>query len=132
MAVEAIEHFGILQQITAQVYSLTRNVRQNAARYIVRANAGVNPVALGVEMKEDATAFKVRLQQLTDIASRNQAVVQAALAIIGMTLGEANTLKNALVASANHVLAATLTTQQQCIDEANAILASVPNYEGLF
>lgn len=127
-----LEQFGVLLHLTAQTFCLVRNVRQNAARYIVRANAGVNPVALGTEMKEDATAFKVRLQQVTDIATRNQTLVQNALGIIGVTLAQANTLKTTLTDSADHVLAATLTSQQACIDEANAILAAVPDYDGLF
>ncbi len=127
-----LEEFGVLNQITAQTFRLVRNLRNNANGYITRANAGANPVALGTEMKADASAFKVRLQQLTDIATRNQTLVSNALGFLGITLVQANTLKTNLVAICDHVLAATLTTAQQAIDEANAILASAPNYDGLW
>ncbi len=127
-----LEEFGVLLQIQDQTYRLIRNMRNNANGYIARANAGVNPTALGVEMKADATAFKVRLQQLTDIATRNQTLVSNALGFLGITLSQANTLKTNLIATCDHVLAATLTTKQQDIDEATAILASAPNYDGLW
>lgn len=128
----SLEEFGVLLQISAQTFRLVRNYRNNATGYSTRASGGANPVPLGVEMKADATAFKVRLQQLTDIATRNQSLVSGALGILGITLASANTLKNSLVAVCDHVLAATLTTTQQCIDEANFILANTPNYDGLW
>lgn len=127
-----LEQFGVLLQITDQTFRLVRNVRGNATAYIARANAGADPVTLGAEMKVDADRFLERLDTLTQIALRNQTMVQNALGIIGVTLAQANTLKNGLVATMNHVKAATLTTAQQCIDEATFVLGDVPNYEGLF
>lgn len=127
-----IEQFGVLCQINDQIFRLARNMRTNASQYIGAANANVDPVAIGIGMKTDASEFLRRLQQLTDIAVRNQTLVQNALGIIGVTLAQANTVKNNLAAVANHVLAATLTTKQQCIDESNAILTSADAFDGLF
>ena len=127
-----LEEFGVLLQIQSQTFRLVRNMRNNSAGYITRANAGMNPVTLGTEMKADATAFKVRFQQLTDIAARNQTTVSNALGFLGITLGAANTLKTNLMAICDHVLAATLTTAPQCIAEANQILTDAPNYDGLW
>lgn len=128
----SLEQFNVLLQINAQVVSLARNMRANANDYIRRANINLNPVALGVEMKADADAFLVRLAQVTAAASRNLPIVTAALALANDTPASVNADKNAMVASANHVKAATLTTKQQCLDEAAAIIAAIPNYEGLF
>lgn len=128
----SLEEFGVLLQITAQTFRLVRNLRNNASGYSARASSGANPVSLGVEMKADATAFKVRLQQLTDIAVRNQTLVSNAIGILGITLAQANALKNSLVSVCDHVLASTLTTPQQCIDESAFILANTPNYDGLW
>lgn len=132
-----LEEFGVLFQMTAQTFRLVRNMRNNANGYQTRAAGGMDPVKLGLEMKADATAFKVRLQQLTDIAARNQGLIVNALAFLSavgsiVTLANANTLKNNLVAVCDHVLAAILTTAQQCTDEAALILANTPNYDGLW
>jgi hypothetical protein len=127
-----LEEFGVLLQLQDQSFRLVRNLRANAADYIVQANAGTNPVALGATMKGDADRFLERLATVTAVVSRNQTAVQNALAIIGVTLAQANTLKTTLINECNHVKAATLTTAAQCITEANHILATVPNYEGLF
>lgn len=126
-----LEEFGLLLEINDQLRRLVRNMRANAADYIVKANAGSNPAALGVTMKADADRFLARLDTLTQAAIRNQTLVQNALAIIGVTLAQANTLKTTLVNECNHVKNATLTTAQQCIDEANHVLATAPSYDGL-
>jgi len=127
-----LEQFGVLLQLTDQTFRLVRNLRSNASGYLTQANADADPVALGVLMKADADRFLERLDTVTQIATRNQTLVTNALGIIGVTLAQANTLKTGLVATANHVKAATLTTKQQCIDEANFILSDAPNYDGLF
>jgi hypothetical protein len=127
-----LEQFGVLLQATDQTFRLVRNLRANATDYQRRANAEADPVALGLLMKADADRFLDRLATLTDIAVRNQTLVQNALGIIGVTLAQANTLKTGLIATANHVKAATLTTKQQILDEATFILGDVPNYDGLF
>lgn len=131
MAIEGLYHRGLLTHLISETFSLIRNWRHEADRFIVLA-ATVDPVALGVKMKVATTAFKVRLQRVTDLVTRNQAVVQTALALEGVTLAQANTLKTTLIAAADHTLAATLTTEQQVIDEANAILAALPDWDGIF
>jgi len=127
-----LEQFGILIQITDQTFRLVRNMRANANDYIRAANADMSPAAIGVTMKGDSDRFLERLDTLTQIAARNQTMVTNALAIVGVTIAQANTLKNSLVSTANHVKAATLTTKQQVLDEANFILTDTPGYEGLF
>jgi hypothetical protein len=127
-----LEEFGVLLQLQDQSFRLVRNMRANAADYIAKANAGLDPVTLGTAMKGDADRFLERLATVTQVVARNQTAVQNALGIIGVTLAQANTLKTTLIGECNHVKAATLTTAVQCIAEANHILATVPNYEGLF
>jgi hypothetical protein len=127
-----LEQFGVLLQLTDQTFRLVRNLRANATDYLRLANLDANPVALGVTMKADADRFLARLATVSDIAVRNQTLVQNALGIIGVTLAQANTLKTGLIATADHVKAATLTTKQQVLDEATFILADAPNYDGLF
>lgn len=134
-----LEEFGVLLQINDQAYRLVRNMRQNAASYTTAANridggtSGTFTLArLAQGMKGDGAQFVTRLQTITDVAARNQAVVQNALAIIGVTLAEANNTKNALVAVAVHLRDATLSTTQACRDEATFILANTPTYEGLY
>lgn len=127
-----LEQFGVLLQINDQITRLARNMRANASDYIVKANAGFDPVILGQVMKADANQFIIRLQTLTDIATRNLALVQSALGIIGVTVAQANAIKTTLADTAAHVIAATLTAKQQCIDEANAILSTASNFDGLY
>lgn len=130
------EEVGVSFELNSESFRLVRNMRRNASAYLQRVTAPARPQdapgPLGVEMKEDATAFKVRLQRITDLVARNQALVQNALAVFGQTLAQANALKTQLTDTANHVLAATLTTPQQISDEANFILANTPSYDGMF
>lgn len=127
-----LEEFGLLLEINDQTRRLVRNMRANAADYIVKANADMNPVVLGATMKADADRFLARLDTVTTAASRNLVLVTAALAIIGVTVIQANALKTTLIGECNHVKNATLSTKQQVIDEANHILSTVPSYDGLF
>lgn len=127
-----LEQFGVLLQLTDQTFRLVRNYRANVAGYTASANTNTDPVVLGILMKADADAFLARLDTMTQIAARNSAVVTAALGILGLTLAQANTLKTALIATCNHVKAATLITKQNCLDEAALILGDLPNYDGLF
>lgn len=127
-----LEQFGVLLQLTDQTYRLVRNMRDNASAYITAANAGTDVTQLATVMQADADRFLERLAQLTSIAQRNSTLVTAALGILNLTLSDAATLKNSLVAIANHVKAATLDTAQACIDEAQHILDNAPDYDGLF
>ena len=134
-----LEQFGILQQISDQTFRLVRNMRQNANGYITlagRIDAGTagdwTAKKLGDTMRADHVQFRRRLDSLTAIASRNQATVRDALAIIGETLANAAALKNSLVSVTDHVQSATLNTTTQCVNEANFILTNAPDYDGLF
>jgi hypothetical protein len=134
-----LEQFGVLCQISDQTYRLVRNMRANANDYIALASKidggtapGWDAGKLAAVMRADANQFASRLGQLTSIAQRNQALVQSALGIIGVTLAQATTLRDSLLAIANHVIAATLVTTSDCVAEANNILASAPTYDGLF
>lgn len=125
------EEFGFATHINDQVYRLVRNMRTNAKSYITMANSGIDPVKVGSVMKADADRFLERLATLTSAQARNQGAVARALASIGATVQELNTLKTSLINECTHVKSAALTTAQQCIDEANHILSIVPDFEGL-
>jgi len=135
-----LEEFGVLLQINDQLFRLVRNMRQNANEYTSLATAidagtapaGMTVVKLAETMKADAERFQTRLSTITQLAQRNQTLVQNALAIIGVTLASANATKNALVAVAQHTQAATLTTTNQCRTEAAYILANTPGFDGAF
>lgn len=135
-----LEEFGVLCQLNDQLFRLVRNMRSNANYYTAVANAidggtasaGYTAAVLGAEMKADAQQFANRLTSITQLATRNQSLVSNALAIIGVTLASANATKNSLVAVAQHTQAATLTTTQQCRDEAALILANTPGYDGAY
>ena len=128
-----LEQFGVLIQLMHQSYRLARNVRANAVAYDTRAQiGGIDHIALGVEMKGDAQLFLNRLDQVTQAVQRNSTLVSNALGIIGVTLGQANTLKTTLTTAANHVLSATLTNESEITAEAAWLLANTPDYDGLF
>ena len=127
-----LEQFGVLCQINDQLYRLGRNLRANCQSYIDLAGRGVPAEAIADSMHGDAVQFLRRLQGLTDAAARNQTLVQQALAIIGVTLAQANTVKNELVTACAHMRDAQLTTAQECVDEANWVIAHTTAFDGLF
>lgn len=134
-----LEEFGVLVQLSNQLFGLARNMRQNAQHYTAVADAIDGGTAgnytvptLADEMHRDGQQFESRLATITALATRNQPLVQNALAIIGVTLASANATKNGLVTVARHVQAAPLATTQACRDEAAFVLANVPAYDGMF
>lgn len=134
-----LEEFGVLLQLNDQLFRLVRNMRSNANGYTSAANRidagtsqGFTVQQLAAVMNRDGLQFVARLQTLTDIAQRNQTLVQNALAIIGVTLASANATKNTVLATAQHLRDASLNTTQACRDEASFVLANTPAYDGMF
>ena len=80
----------------------------------------------------DADQYLIRIGWITDAVTRNQSLVADALGDMGLTLGDANNLKQTLTDAANHTKAASLTTGAEIDTEADWILANVPNYERLW
>lgn len=128
-----LEEFGAAHEIRASVYTLIRAMRREATGHLARATnpINVNVPVLADDMRRVATVAKARLDRITAFAARNSAVFSGALAVIGVTVGQANTLKNALVAVCDHTLAASLTTAQECATEAQYVLDNVPAYDGV-
>lgn len=127
------ERCGLAEQLIRNVYGLVRDFRDNANAYKSQVTAGVlTAQQIAGVMVADADRYLDRIQWITDAVVRNQALIADALGDFGLTLGQANTLKQTLMGVANHTKAASLTTGAEINTEADYILANVPNYERLW
>lgn len=126
------EEFIIAEQLKQYIRNGVINWRQEAANYKVRAAlGGANFVAIGQIMKEDAAQHENLMLRITALASRNLAMLDAALMTMGITRAAAIVLRDLIIATADHVQAATLTTQAQINTESDFILASLPAYDSV-
>lgn len=128
----SVERCGLFEQLIRNSYGLVRDMRDNANGYKAQVIAGRTAEQIAPVMVADADRYLARVQWITDAVTRNQALVSDALGDLGLTLSQANTLKQTLTDAANHTKLATLTTTQQINTEADWILANVPNYERLW
>lgn len=128
----SFERCGFIEQLIRNVYGLIRDMRDNANGYKSRVIAGHPINVIAETMVADADQYLVRISWVTDAVVRNQTLVSNALNDMGLTLGQANALKNNLQDVANHTKAAALTTGPEINTEADYILANVPNYERLW
>ena len=124
----------LMEQILHHVRNSVLTWRTEAAAYKA---ALLSPFSHSVQtvaarMVGDANEHERLLTRITDLATRNLAKLDAALAVYSITRTTANALKNSLLAVADHVRAASLTTAQEINAEADFILANIPNYERLF
>lgn len=126
------EQVGLVTQTIANIYGLVNNMRDNAANYKDRVAAGQPIASIRDMMVGDANQYVRRIQWITNVVTRNQALFTNALAVWGLTLAEANSLKTTLTNVCNHTLAASLTTGAEVNTEADFQLATVPNFERVF
>lgn len=132
MAFENIEASFIADQLRANIGRLTTNMRDNATGYKASITAGQAAASVGTIMKADSDLFLARIQTVVDLATRNNAKYQAALAVNGWPSQEVNDLRTALVTVCNHTIATTLANNTQVNAEADFILAQVPIFERTF
>lgn len=127
------ENVGLALQLVDNAHNLVRNMRDNANGYKRAVLGGVHTLEQIKEvMLKDAGQYLFRLQWMTDVVARNSAGVSAALGALNLTMAEAGSLKNTLVAVAEHTTAATLNSANQINAESDYILANVPNFERIF
>lgn len=126
------ERIGLMFQICQNIYSLVNNMRDNAQSYKDRVATGQPLDSIAAVMQADAGEYLRRIKWVTDATQRNQALVANALADIGLSMPDAVSLRNSLVAIAQHTQAADLSTAQGINDEADYILANAPAFERLW
>jgi hypothetical protein len=131
-AAASFERDELMNQVLLNLARMPANYRDNAAGYKTQVNANRPAAEIAAVMVADANAFLSRLALITDLATRNLPLLTASLEERGYTLVQATGLRDTLVAAANHVKAATLTTGQQITTEADWLLANVPAYERLW
>lgn len=126
------QEFIIARQLEQYIRNGIITWRREAANYKTRAALpGANFTTIGQTMKDDATQHENLMLRITALAQRNLTVFDAALATLGITRAAAVALRDLIIATADHVQAATLTTQAQINTEADFILAQLPGYDSI-
>lgn len=133
MAYDAIEASYIGQQLKDDIGRMVSNMRDNATGYKADGQSGrLAAEELAAIMTADANGFLLRIQRMVNLAQRNNAKYQAALASNGWTAQEATDLRSVLVGVCNHTKAAPLTTVAEIEAECDYILTTVPVFERVF
>ena len=126
------ENIGLCFQLVNNVYGLVNNMRDNANSYKQQVQLGRPLAGIASIMVSDANLYLIRIQKITDLATRNMTAFTDALQALGLTVAAANSLKNTLTTVANHTISATLVSDTDINTESDFILANVPNLERIF
>lgn len=126
------EEFIIAEQLKQYIRNGVITWRREANGYKAAAGTGgANFTAIGQRMKDDATQHENLMLRISAFASRNLSMLDTALATMGVTRTQAVNLRDLIIATADHVQAATLTTQAQINTESDFILAQLPGYDSI-
>lgn len=128
----SFEEAGLCDQILTNCFGLVNNMRDNANAYKSAVTAGKPINGIANVMKSDSVQYLKRMQWITDLATRNLVLFDAALATRNLTRTAALALRTTLQNVANHTGAASLTSANEINTEADFILANVPNFERLW
>lgn len=127
------EQVGLCLQLIGNIYGLINNMRDNAAGYKRQVTAGnLTAAQIATIMQGDANQYVKRINWITDLATRNLTLLTNALAALGLTVADANSLKTTLTDVCNHTLAASLNNNTQINTEADYQLANLPTFERLW
>lgn len=126
------ERLGLADQIIANAFGLTRNMRDNAVGYKAAIVAGQTAEQVASVMVADAVQYIRRLGWFTSLAGDNLPLLTQVLGDYGIVPANLQSFRDSLIAVAEHTEAATLTNAQQVNDEADYILANVPNFTRLW
>ena len=123
------EDVGLAQQLVSLIFDTSNWYHFKAGVYKQSVLDGRSVESIAAHMNEDFSTAAVRLNRVITLGQNNVPVLTSALAVYGITVQTANQTVNALIDTANSVVAAQKNSLAKIDAIADGIIAATPVYE---
>jgi len=123
------EDVGLAQQLVSLIFDTSNWYHFKAGVYKQSVLDGRSVESIAAHMNEDFSTAAVRLNRVITLSQNNVPVLTSALAVYGITVQTANQTVNALLDTANSVVAAQKNSLAKIDAIADGIIAATPVYE---
>jgi len=123
------EDVGLAQQLVSLIFNTSNWYHFKAGIYKQSVLDGRSVESIAAHMNEDFSTAAVRLNRVITLGQNNAPVLTSALAVYGITVQTANQTVNALLDTANSVVAAQKNSLAKIDTIADGIISATPIYE---
>ena len=123
------EDVGLAQQLVSLIFDTSNWYHFKAGVYKQSVLDGRSVESIAAHMNEDFSTAAVRLNRVITLSQNNVPVLTSALAVYGITVQTTNQTVNALLDTANSVVAAQKNSLAKIDAIADGIIAATPVYE---